>query len=127
MNMLIPTAMKNRVLGCLLVCWALFQDSASFGQSNIVYPAGGGSAIIYVTKPPYNADNTGRTDCTDALNRAYDDVLRRVLNSELATERVLAAHPDTLIGQESGAVRGCCSPPKHRLRAFCISPMAFTP
>lgn len=33
-------------------------------------------AIVDVTKPPYNCDNTGGTDCTEALCRAFDDILR---------------------------------------------------
>lgn len=33
--------------------------------------------VIDVTKPPYNADNTGRTDCTEALRRVLDDLLLR--------------------------------------------------
>ena len=33
--------------------------------------------IIDVTKAPYFADNTGKTDCTDALCRVFDDLLRR--------------------------------------------------
>lgn len=35
------------------------------------------SAILDVTKPPYCADNTGKTDCTDVLCRALDDLLLR--------------------------------------------------
>ncbi len=34
------------------------------------------NAIVDVTKPPYNADNTGKTDVTEILKRAIDDVLR---------------------------------------------------
>lgn len=30
--------------------------------------------LIDVTKPPYNADNTGKTDCTKALCQAIDDI-----------------------------------------------------
>ena len=30
--------------------------------------------LIDVTKPPYNADNTGKVDCTKALCRAIDDI-----------------------------------------------------
>ena len=33
--------------------------------------------IIDVTKAPYFADNTGKTDCTDALCRVFDDLLAR--------------------------------------------------
>ena len=32
-------------------------------------------AVIDVTKAPYYCDNTGRTDCTEALRRAMNDVL----------------------------------------------------
>ena len=31
--------------------------------------------IVDVTKPPYCADNTGKTDCTEALIRAYNDLM----------------------------------------------------
>ena len=34
-------------------------------------------AIIDVTKPPYNADNTGKKDCTDILRQVLDDILIR--------------------------------------------------
>ena len=34
-------------------------------------------SIIDVTKPPYNADNTGKYDCTEALRKVFDDVMRR--------------------------------------------------
>lgn len=33
--------------------------------------------IVDVTKPPYNADNTGKTDCTKALIQVFDDLLIR--------------------------------------------------
>lgn len=41
--------------------------------------------IIDVTKPPYNADNTGKTDCTEALRKAFDDVMRREIDGVEAT------------------------------------------
>jgi len=33
--------------------------------------------IVDITKPPYNADNSGREDCTSAIRRALDDILKR--------------------------------------------------
>lgn len=33
--------------------------------------------IIDVTKPPYSADNTGKTDCTHILQKIFDDILSR--------------------------------------------------
>lgn len=33
--------------------------------------------VIDVTKPPYNADNSGKKDCTEILCRVMDDILRR--------------------------------------------------
>ena len=32
--------------------------------------------VLDVTKPPYNADNTGKIDCTAVLRRALDDCLK---------------------------------------------------
>ena len=41
---------------------------------NIRYPASC-KAFIDVTKPPYNLDNTGKTDCTATLVKLLDDIL----------------------------------------------------
>ena len=41
---------------------------------NIVFPPGA-TGVIDVTRPPYSADRTGKTDCTQALIRAYDAVV----------------------------------------------------
>ena len=51
--------------------------------------------VIDVTKPPYCADNTGRTDCTAALRQVFDDVLIREVEGVLATEkRITGERPD---------------------------------
>ena len=56
---------------------------------NVVYPADL-RAIVDVTQPPYNADSTGQRDCTAALIRAIDDILRpdrRAMQETLAIVR----------------------------------------
>jgi len=42
---------------------------------NIVYPENLRS-IVDITKPPYSADNNGKTDCTAVLIRAIDDIIK---------------------------------------------------
>ena len=41
--------------------------------------------IIDVTKPPYNADNTGKTDVTAILCSVIDDILIREVRSVTAS------------------------------------------
>ena len=36
--------------------------------------------IIDVTKAPYFADNTGKTDCTAVLCQVFDDLLQREID-----------------------------------------------
>ena len=48
-------------------------------------------AIIDITKPPYNADNTGVKDCTEILRRAFDDILRpNAVNMKKTIEKLAA-------------------------------------
>ena len=54
------------------------------------YPIGT-ATVIDVTQPPYCADATGRTDCTEILRRVLDDVLAREIDGVLATEKRLTA------------------------------------
>ena len=56
--------------------------------SNYRYPEGC-RAFIDVTKPPYNADNTGRTDCTRTLVRLIDDLRQSTLDGLLDTADLL--------------------------------------
>ncbi|MBQ7840574.1 MAG: hypothetical protein IJ390_08860 [Lachnospiraceae bacterium] len=60
------------------------------------------TAIIDVTKPPYNADKTGKEDCTEALRRAFDDVLRPNIDALEETKQKLLAmeDPNARIGFE---------------------------
>ncbi|MBE7539655.1 MAG: hypothetical protein HS122_14750 [Opitutaceae bacterium] len=59
---------------------------------NCVYPAAA-LAVIDVTKAPYHCDNQGRKDCTEALIRALDDILRPTLEAEKALEKEMADDP----------------------------------
>lgn len=73
-----PLARFKPILFLLLIV----PVAVAFGASGA--PAGGESrayppqarGIIDVTKAPYFADNTGKTDCTAALIRAIDDMVR---------------------------------------------------
>ena len=88
---------------------------------NIVYPKNL-SAIVNVTQPPYNADPTGQRDCTSALIRAIDDIIRtdrKALKKTIAIiqkgrkdvlradqigfaqrQRILRENPEAIIGFE---------------------------
>ena len=60
--------------------------------------------IVDVTKPPYCADNTGKTDCTEALCRAYNDIIMRSVELFDETyEKLLNAPKDknTYLGFQS--------------------------
>ncbi len=52
------------------------------------------SAVVDVTKAPYFADNTGKTDCTDALVAAFNDILRPNIAGLEAAKQKLLANPD---------------------------------
>ncbi|MBO5789183.1 MAG: hypothetical protein J6R42_04480 [Clostridia bacterium] len=64
--------------------------------------------VIDVTKPPYNADNTGRHDCTQALRRAMDDVLIRELEGVRKIRQKLLDDPreNCFIGFENRKMKG---------------------
>ncbi len=65
--------------------------------------------IIDVTKPPYNADPTGKLDCTKALIQAFDDVLKDFAINYEETKQKLLMMSDNLtrdahIGLEAARV-----------------------
>ena len=59
--------------------------------------------IIDVTKAPYFADNTGKTDCSEILRRVFDDLLDREIQGVKETETKLhtLGENDVYIGFES--------------------------
>lgn len=63
--------------------------------------------IIDVTKAPYYADNTGKTDCTRALRAAIDDSLRGYIDGiEKVRKELLELHEtyggNVYVGEEAG-------------------------
>ncbi|MBO5232599.1 MAG: hypothetical protein J6B88_08260 [Clostridia bacterium] len=66
------------------------------------------NAVIDVTKPPYNADNTGKTDCTNALCRVFDDICGEYKANLLKSKEKLEAmdDPNALITFEIRKVNG---------------------
>jgi len=112
--------MRLRVLQTGLLLLAALVPAPSPAE-NIVYPPEA-KAVIDVTKAPYFADNSGKTDCTAALIRAVDDALRedrQAMQETLAIvqgekkdvftanvlpfaerQRILAANPRAVIGFE---------------------------
>lgn len=76
-------------------------------MKNYVYPADV-KGIVDVTKPPYNCDNTGKTDCTKALRAAIDDIFKEYYDAFCATVKKLDAMPgkEAWIGFEIRRVNG---------------------
>jgi len=68
-------------------------------------------AIIDLTKPPYNLDNTGKEDCSDAFIRAVNDVAKDILRRYRLTDSILNA-TDTTIGFEARSGLGTNFPHK---------------
>ena len=67
--------------------------------------------IIDVTKAPYFADNTGKTDCTDVLCRVFDDLLAREREGVEKTKNDLLklsnnCEKDVFIGFEARTRKG---------------------
>lgn len=74
---------------------------------NAIYPENC-RAILDVTKPPYNVDNTGRTDCTKVLIQIFDDVLNayRVEFERTRKKLEAMADPNAHIGFEIRKIEG---------------------
>lgn len=68
-------------------------------SDDIVFPKGA-EAVIDVTKPPYNADNSGGKDCTMALNKAYDAVMTSMFNAFLETVEMKKKNPSLKLTRE---------------------------
>ena len=66
------------------------------------------NAVIDVTKPPYNVDNTGKTDCTAALCKVFDDICGEYKANLLKTKAMLEKQqdPNALITFEIRKVNG---------------------
>lgn len=82
-----------QILNRILLLFLLIVSKITFAE-NIIFPSDL-KTIIDVTKPPYSCDNTGVKDCTDALIRVMDDVLRPTYEGQKAIEKELATDPRT--------------------------------
>lgn len=87
------------ILFILIACSADKADSEKKKAENITYPPDAG-AITDMTKPPYSLDNTGITDCSDAIIQALDNILIPTRNRQKMIEEVVENHQDTVIGFE---------------------------
>lgn len=89
----------------------LFKEADPRKQDIIFPPAAKG--VIDVAKPPYNCDRTGVKDCTEALIRAIDDVLRPTLEAQKALVKEMEEDPRQdfthAISVESRKVKGVVS------------------
>ena len=77
-------------------------------------------SIIDVTKPPYNVDNTGKTDCTQQLCALVDEILGGYEKNFYETKEKLESMEDenALISFEIRRIKG---------RSNVIFPKAFLP
>lgn len=89
----------NKVHKLLFFLFFILVQSKSFGQENIIYPAAA-TAILDITKPPYNADKSGKNDCTKVIIQAYDDALKEMYESYLQTVALKKANPDLKVTRE---------------------------
>ena len=66
------------------------------------------TAVIDVTKPPYNLDNTGKEDCTVGLRKIVDDIMSAYEAEFYKTKAKIEAmeDPDALISFEIRKVNG---------------------
>jgi hypothetical protein len=78
----------------ILFSLVMLLSGIKLNAQNIIYPPDL-KTIIDVTKPPYNCDKTGFEDCTDALIRAMDDIVRPALEGQKAIEKEISEDPRT--------------------------------
>ena len=63
--------MKKLRCSLLFLCVAYLCSSTGVLAEEPSYRLPDEAGVIDVTKPPYNADNTGKTDCSDAIQAAF--------------------------------------------------------
>lgn len=71
MKIFIKNLHSYRKANIISIAVLLLNSIIIVAQNDIVFPNDAG--IVDVTKSPYNADNTGKEDATDAINQALDD------------------------------------------------------
>lgn len=84
----------NRLFRIVFAIIAISLNSTAVFSQNIIFPSDL-NTIVDVTKPPYNCDNTGVVDCSDALIRAMDDIVRPSRDGQIALEKEMKEDPRT--------------------------------
>lgn len=76
-------------------------------MSNFIFPTKC-ETIVDVTKAPYFADNTGKTDCTKALRQAFNDIMNEYQNEFNKTKAKLETidDEDAIVTFEIRKVKG---------------------
>jgi hypothetical protein len=84
---------RRHTLQAAAACLIPTINGSPAADDEIVYPRAA-RAVIDVTKPPYNLDRTGKRDCTQALIRLIDQILRPELEGMKRVAAKLEANPD---------------------------------
>jgi hypothetical protein len=105
---------KNKLPILLVFTFILFScftnnQKENNTKENIIYPPDA-KAVIDMTQPPYNLDNTGTKDCSDGIIQALDDILTPTRNRQKEMEELVKNHPDTVIGFEINSRVGVIFP-----------------
>jgi hypothetical protein len=73
-----------------LLIWLIFESLLSISYSQFVsYKLPEEAGVIDVTKYPYNADNTGQNDCTEALQKAFTHAVKKTKGIYTDMDRAL--------------------------------------
>ncbi len=103
-------------------------------NTGIVYPPEC-KAVIDVTKPSYNLENTGKEDCAEKLVALIDSLTWRTILAIDSTKSIIAMNTDTflffvarniMVERTRPGTGKWCSPTSSPIPKLSISPTVFT-